>query len=197
MQNTAADLERDTRTIILDAAEDLVAAQGVQNLTFDALARSSGVSKGGILYHFRSKEDLATAMIERAIDQFDTAVTRAAARDSSVHGRFTRAYLAVSLGLVGDDARGRDRLTASLTTALLNHQQGLEPIRHQGARHQSLIEADGLDPVTATMARLVVDGLWLAENFGLMRYDDAMKRAVVERLRALTQETPMSGKKQK
>ncbi len=41
--------------------------------------REAGVSKGGVLYHFRTKEALTEAMIERFIDRFDTAVDEAAA----------------------------------------------------------------------------------------------------------------------
>jgi hypothetical protein len=36
--------------------------------------------------------------------------------------------------------------------------------------------------VLATIIRLAVDGLWLAENFNLMRFDDSLKAAVAERL---------------
>jgi AcrR family transcriptional regulator len=46
---------RDTRSQILDAAEAVVMCQGVRNLTLDAVAAHAGISKGGLLYHFRSK----------------------------------------------------------------------------------------------------------------------------------------------
>ena len=68
---------RDTRAQLLDAAEAVVAQHGVRNLTLDAVAARSGISKGGLLYHFRSKEDLAAAMIERSIAWFDDALVEA------------------------------------------------------------------------------------------------------------------------
>ncbi len=62
----ATQAARNTRSQLLDAAEAVVAAEGVRALTLDAVAARSGISKGGLLYHFRSKEDLAAAMIERS-----------------------------------------------------------------------------------------------------------------------------------
>src|SRR5262245_35811257 len=47
---------RDTRNAILDAAEAVVARMGVAAMTFEEVAKEAGVSKGGVLYHFRSKE---------------------------------------------------------------------------------------------------------------------------------------------
>ena len=59
------------RDRILDAAEQLVSAQGASNLTLDAVAQSAGVSKGGLLYHYPSKDALLVAMLERYCDQID------------------------------------------------------------------------------------------------------------------------------
>ena len=55
----------DARTRILDAAEAIVRARGVPGLTLEAAARQAGVSKGGLLYHFGSKEALLSALLAR------------------------------------------------------------------------------------------------------------------------------------
>ena len=62
---------RNTRDRLLDAAETIVARDGVTHLTFDAVAAHAQVSKGTALYHFACKEDLTTAMIERFVGRFD------------------------------------------------------------------------------------------------------------------------------
>lgn len=56
------------RTDILMAAELLVKQHGAGQLTFDRLSEETGISKGGLLYHFASKEDLVLAMMERLLD---------------------------------------------------------------------------------------------------------------------------------
>ena len=51
----------DTKTRILSAAEAIVLERGVPALTLDAVAESAGLSKGGLIYHFESKEALIRA----------------------------------------------------------------------------------------------------------------------------------------
>lgn len=53
------------RDAILDAYESLVIEEGGRAATLDAVAARAGVSKGGLLYHFRSKEALLEAQIAR------------------------------------------------------------------------------------------------------------------------------------
>src|SRR5262245_50162545 len=59
------------RDRILEAAEQLVADQGASNLTLDAVAQTAGVSKGGLLYHFPSKDALLIGMLDRHCEQID------------------------------------------------------------------------------------------------------------------------------
>ena len=55
----------DARTRILDAVERIVQAKGVPALTLEAAAREAGISKGGLLYHFASKEALLHGLVAR------------------------------------------------------------------------------------------------------------------------------------
>jgi Tetracyclin repressor-like, C-terminal domain len=61
----------------------------------------------------------------------------------------------------------------------------LEPLREQNRRWQRRVEADGLDPVEATIVRLAVEGLWLGEAFGTNRLEPGMRRRVIDRLLAM------------
>lgn len=177
---------RDTRNVILDAAETVVATMGVANLTFEEVARVANVSKGGVLYHFPSKEALTEAMIERFISRFDTAVEEAAASDSAPVGRNVRAYVRATMGEPPLTGELFDRANGAITAALANFPERLEPVRQQSARSQRMIEDGTLDPIFATIVRLAIDGMWLAENFNLMRFDPNLKAAVGERLIAWT-----------
>lgn len=51
---------------VLDAYISLLCEEGERAATLDATATRAGVSKGGLLYHFASKEALAEALIEAA-----------------------------------------------------------------------------------------------------------------------------------
>lgn len=176
-----------TRSAILDAAERVVAAKGVASLTFEEVAREAGVSKGGVLYHFRSKDALTEAMVERFVERFDTAFEAAARNDKNPVGRRIRAYVRATVGEPPLTGELFDRANGAITAALAKYPERLEAVRLQSDRTQQEIESDTLDPILATIIRLAIDGLWLAENFNLMRFDPALKAAVGERLTEWTQ----------
>jgi AcrR family transcriptional regulator len=44
---------------------------GASHMTLEAVAERSGVSKGGLIYHFPSKELLLQAMVERMTERYD------------------------------------------------------------------------------------------------------------------------------
>ena len=68
------------RDRILVAYEDLLIESGERGATLDAVAARAGVSKGGLLYHFGSKDALTAGLIERLMEltEQDVAVMRSA-----------------------------------------------------------------------------------------------------------------------
>lgn len=62
------------REKVLDAFEAILIDEGARAATMDATARAAGVSKGGLLYHFGSKEALEAGIIERLERLVDTDV---------------------------------------------------------------------------------------------------------------------------
>ena len=67
---------RPARDRLLDAAERVVVESGATHLTLDAVAKSAGVSKGGLLYHFPSKEALLEGMLSRHFQGVEAEVSR-------------------------------------------------------------------------------------------------------------------------
>ena len=171
---------------IIDAAEAIVEEHGVAALTLEQAAKRAGVSKGGVLYHFPSKEALVAAMIGRFTQRFDNAVAQLTAEDSSAKGRTTRSYVKASFGHAPGTGPKFDRACGSITAALANNPGNLAVVREQSARWQRAVEADGLDPVFASIIRLAVDGLWLGENFNLMQLNPRMRAKIEARLIAWT-----------
>ncbi len=58
------------RTKILQAARDIVEREGAGALTFDELSRVSGVTRGGITYHFPTKDALLQALLDNDVAQW-------------------------------------------------------------------------------------------------------------------------------
>ncbi|MFK5596680.1 TetR/AcrR family transcriptional regulator [Methylobacterium sp. HMF5984] len=58
---------QDRAEVILDAAEALLRRSGSRTLTIDAVAVEAGLSKGGVLHHYASKDALVTALAVRKV----------------------------------------------------------------------------------------------------------------------------------
>jgi AcrR family transcriptional regulator len=171
------------RERLLDAAEKVVARDGVANLTLDAVAREGGVSKGGLLYHFPSKSALITSVVERLAVQCDADHANAIAAAGEGPGAFTRAYLAARSEPLAPEA---EPIHTALLAAAGTDSQYLEPFRKRLAQWQARLESDGIDPVTATIVRLAIDGLCLGALLRVPVPTGELRNKVVDRLRAMT-----------
>jgi hypothetical protein len=62
----------------------------------------------------------------------------------------------------------------------------LDPIRERFAAWQTRLETDGLDPATATIVRLAIDGLCLCGLLGLPVPEGPLRRRILEQLTSMT-----------
>ena len=157
-----------TKRRILDAAEQVVLRDGVGHLTLDAAAHEAGLSKGGVLYHFPTRDSLVAAMVTRIIEQFEEDIAsylpEAGTPEASAPGAFARAYVRSTLEPA---APGEERLGAALLAAAAAEPDLLVPLQEAADGWQARLVDDGLDPAFATVIRLACDGLWLCDLFGL------------------------------
>lgn len=180
-----------TRTALLDAANRIVLERGVEHLTLELTAQEAGVSKGGLLYHFPSKEALIKGMIQYYLDRFTADLTAAAQRtDDQIAGRWTRSYLYTTYY----DYQRNPRMSSGLLAAVATNPALLTPMQQTFAEWVRLLEQDGIDPTLAMIIRLAVDGLWLVELFGLAPPDAEMREKILSGLTQLaSSQLPASG----
>lgn len=151
-----------TRRDLLAAATRIVLRDGPARLTLDAIAREAGSSKGGVLYHFPTKDALVVAVVAAELARFEAAAARAFAADRPTPGRALRAYVNATF----DDALPEPDIAAGLLAAVAANPDLLAPLRANAAAWQRRIAADGLDPTLATAVRLAADGLAFNDLFG-------------------------------
>jgi TetR/AcrR family transcriptional repressor of nem operon len=72
----------DTRSLILDAAQDLIQRLGANAMSYQHLSEAVGIRKASIHYHFPAKQDLLAALIERYHGYFVGLVDRLIAEES-------------------------------------------------------------------------------------------------------------------
>ncbi|WP_170979552.1 TetR/AcrR family transcriptional regulator [Roseomonas sp. HF4] len=177
----------DARTRILDAVERIVLAKGVSGLTLDAAAREAGVSKGGLLYHFASKEALLAALMDRLAAFMQREFEAGVARQPEGPGRVARAFLAWGFG-EGECSPGQephDRAAAVFLAAFHHDPALLDPMRRGLAVMKARLLDDGIGHGAAMAVLTATDGLFMAHLFGLYRpteQDRAALRATLDAL---------------
>jgi TetR/AcrR family acrAB operon transcriptional repressor len=63
------EIGEESRRRILDAAEELFGERGFDRTSFVDIAERSGISRGSIPWHFKNKDGLVMAVVERAIER--------------------------------------------------------------------------------------------------------------------------------
>jgi AcrR family transcriptional regulator len=167
------------RDILLDAAEAVLCEQGTQGLTLSAVADRAGVSKGGLLYHFPSKEALVRGLVERLVEEFDALI---ASYDTGGPGSYTRAFVEANLAVVRDHDQSRMLRRWATVSAAAADPALLAQVREAMHRWHRLDPADDPDPVAAQVARLAAEGLWEVAMHDPGLYDEAQLEALRERL---------------
>lgn len=80
------------RIQLLEAAASIVNEQGSEYLTLDAVAKKAGVSKGGLLYHFKNKFALIQGLVDHADEIYRINVDKHVQGDDQQQGKWIRAY---------------------------------------------------------------------------------------------------------
>lgn len=176
-----------TKNRIIDAAEEVVLRDGVARLTLNAAATEAGLSKGGILYHFATRDALVAGMVDKIIEEFERDI-ESQLTTSDGPGSYTRAYILATMGPCSTRPEREDRLGAALIAAAASAPALLIPLQEATDRWQSRLEHDGLDSTVATLLRLACDGLWLCDLFGLAPPSAGLRKNVRIELQRLARE---------
>jgi TetR/AcrR family transcriptional regulator, transcriptional repressor for nem operon len=80
----------DTRTQILDTAQDLIQRLGVNAMSYQDISAAIGIRKASIHYHFPSKDDLVAALLDRYNDYFLRLVDGIVAQSDSAEVKLRR-----------------------------------------------------------------------------------------------------------
>jgi AcrR family transcriptional regulator len=171
------------RNDLLRAAAELVSERGYSALTLDAVGEATGVSKGGVLYHFPTKEALVAALLEQLSTGFETDLIAAHELDPVIDGAWTRAFLTASVAPSHDEGVHVDAV--ALIAAVGYDPTLLTPIQQRYAQWVDLLDKDGLPGVDAHVVRLAADGLWAAELFGLAPPAPELRARIQARLAEL------------
>lgn len=151
---------RSTRDRLLDAFETLLVEHGPRAATLEAVAAEAGVSKGGLLYHFASKDDLVDGVLQRLLElaRADTEQMR------SSPGGPVQYYLetSVSEGSALDQA-----LVATARLAQANSETVSAVLTQVRDGWLAQLRAELGDESLARTIQLIGDGLYFNDVYGM------------------------------
>ena len=178
-------MSEDKRVVIIKAAEAVMRKQGVGRLTLNEVALEAGVSKGGLLYHFPSKDALIKGMLDYAMDTFEGFI-ESYQKDDTAPGGWLRGYVNgtfISSGSVSQESASAAALIASVShnPALLEHYRELQSKWSSSLKDQSQKKL-----LSALVIQMATDGLWLNEALGLKPLDPEMRRDFIDALLGMT-----------
>lgn len=169
------------REAVLDAAEAVAAEKGATHLTLEEVACRAGLTKAGVIYHFRSKEKLLHAMLERLVEDCEERMKDRA--DSEQESDQLKAMIEK----VATETKERRRLCGSLLAGAATNPKLLAPVRSQYQKANKQRELESADFALSTIIFLAADGLWLQETLELSPLSDSQRDAVLERLKSLAE----------
>jgi AcrR family transcriptional regulator len=170
-----------TRERITNAARRIIMEEGVSRLTLADVAEKAGISKGGLLYHFPSKEELIKGMIKEALTNFARNLERLA-NDDGNPGAWTRAYVQATF------PEQSDVLAAPMIAGIATDPSLLDVYNVEQLSWTHHIEADGIDRVLADVVRLAADGLFFNEALGIRPLAPRDRARFLKRILQMTKE---------
>lgn len=181
------------RDLLLDAAETVAVREGVSRLTFDAVAAEAGVSKGGLLHYFASKEQLIEAMVQRSADAWRDCFMSAYERTPEGPGRMIRAMLTNCFTDASTWTEGLRRSYSAVFASLTQNPELMGPMQAVYDELFQHVRNDELPDGVAETLMTAIDGLWFYWLMRLRPVDQATldrTRGVLERLLAFATERP-------
>lgn len=172
------------RTEILDAALLVIARSGVTAVTFESVAEEASMTKGGLLYHFPSRDALLHALHEHLAAHWEDNLTEAAGKPAAeaTHAERLAAYTQVATR-----SATREELLLMLETVT-------EPAMHTPWNDvltrwtPPIPTTEHLSPtqLNHAIARLAADGLWLHESLTSTPLPPTTRQQIADHLTALT-----------
>lgn len=172
-------MRQSNRGKILEAAVAVVQRDGVTGVTLDSVAAQAGLTRGGLMYHFRGREALLVAIHRHLAEQWEAAMVNAAgktAQDASGQERLA-AYARVT-------TQSGTRAELSLIVEAAIHSEHTKPWIDVLSRWTPSVEEAASDPAALArfVAHLAADGLWMYESLTNKPLPPELRRLVAEHI---------------
>lgn len=159
----------DRADIILDAAEALLRRSEHRSLTIDAVAAEAGLSKGGVLHHYASKDALICALAAHKVERMRTGIAEQVVAQGDAPAAIPLAALALARELYAEECGFPD----ALLLAAVENPEALAGFRaFMDERFAQLASVEGRPGAGGVLVCAVL-GLMLGRSLGFHQIEGA------------------------
>jgi AcrR family transcriptional regulator len=183
---TPSDLKMDNQTRseisrkkAIEAALTILSRDGVGGLTFDSLSRESGISKGGLLHQFRTKQGVLSALLEHQRLQFEQIARDYMASEGAAKAEPT---LAAQIAIYRAAVKQPHSVARAVLAALIESPNLLEESKTSDEVKMKTLHAEASDPDLALLRYFAASGIAFHSLLGLSPLSDSTRDGLFERL---------------
>nr|WP_315400171.1 TetR/AcrR family transcriptional regulator [uncultured Duganella sp.] len=159
------------RDALLDALEAIISERSVHDVTLESVAARAGITRGGLIYHFKSKEALLHALVERMRLRLEAHCVKPAMAARPALETFLTARIHYAFSMPPREKK----VMANLLAAASSHPSLLGPVK---TMYDSGLEGLAQVADSAGLALSVwtaLDGFVLLEMLNLRQFSDQEK----------------------
>lgn len=178
--NAGSVIRNSNRETLLDAAQAIVTERGVSAMTLENVAALAGVTKGGLIYHYKTRELLLQALIERIVEQIESRYQAEAEKQ----GQTLEALLIAMIDDTFSMPAADKVLMRNLLAAVSSYPNQLGPVQRMYERVISSITRQGEHSGLALMVSCALDGLVFLELLDIKHFSGderaQMRQALID-----------------
>lgn len=145
------------REHILHTTAQMIMEHGVSRLSLAKVANQAGVSKGGLLHYFKTKDELFYQLNVLAIEEFNSEFERLIKVNPDEKGKYIKAYAQATLN---DLESSNGSVNSSFVASFTDSPEIMELWKGAYLEWQQKCKEDDLDWKDVATIRFVCDGLW-------------------------------------
>jgi len=165
------------KRLILNAAAEIGANSDWHQVTFQAIADKTGLSKGGIIHHFRSKEELLEELMRQSLAELTDWILA----EKKIVGAKNASMAFLQFVIKKSSDLHYKRTMKVIMQVILTNNQYVKAWDNWYTEHINDGNSHDND-INRLIIMLVADGLWYADIFGQYQITTLQKEQIVQKL---------------
>jgi AcrR family transcriptional regulator len=168
-----------TKATVIAAALAIIARDGAGRLTLDAIAKESGVSKGGLLHQFPNKRAVLAALLEYQTDYYATFAQTFLAEHGASYAEPT---LAAQIAVFREIVKGSNSIAFAILGVAAQEPAFMSPVRERDEETVATILKEAKDPERSLARLFSARGVALSAMLGTCPLGNAERDQMFEYL---------------